>query len=169
MKHVVVAIAACAATSAAADCGTNAGPIFECTVSGGKKQVQVCYGDRVASYVFGRPGQAPELELASSIEDLFYLPWNGVGRSIYEEVAFTNGDFDYTVFAALDRTVLEGDAEEPLTGGISVTSGDELVADLTCDAGSVTGSLDMLYGEKTDAGQCWSYDSFAWSADCPQN
>lgn len=141
--------------------------MFQCTLSNGAKTLEVCYGDGVAQYSFGRTGQKPELELSATITDLYYLPWNGVGRSIYEEIGFRNGDYDYTIHAALDRTILEDDDEWPLTGGVTVIKADQTIAEIDCDPESVTHSLDSFYEAKHDAGQCWRHQSFEWLDECP--
>lgn len=157
------------ASPAFAICGGNAEEVFTCTVSGGKKQVTICSGDGIARYLFGKAGRDPELELSAQVAELHYMPWNGIGRSIYEEVAFDNGAHTYTVYAALDRTILEGDPQDPISGGVVVTKGDQTLAELTCDAGSVRHSLDGFYAQKQNLGQCWDHHAFAWTANCPAN
>lgn len=136
---------------------------MSCTLKDGRKVLDVCHLHGEARYRYGKKGGQPELELSEWIGDLDYLPWNGIGRSIYEEVAFYNGDFRYAVYSAFDRTQ---ESNYPLSGGIVVTNGDQTVAELFCDPGSVNTAIDTLYEQKKIEGFCWDYDSFSWRL-CP--
>ena len=75
------------------------------------------------------------------------MGWAG---SIYEEVAFYNGEFEYTIYYAVDRIA----ADNPnVTGAISVTRGDEQVAQFDCDADSVSeADFYPLYEAKESGG-----------------
>ncbi len=151
-----------------AACAPGQDARFHCSVKGGAKLVEVCHGGGVTQYSFGAAGKPAELALNDPIETLDYTPWNGIGRSIYEEVAFANGDYLYTVYAAYDRLV-EGDDADRLSGGVVVTKADQTLAQLECDAGSISHQLDAYYDDKLNAGQCWNFETFSWSSDCPSN
>lgn len=168
MRHAALVLVLSSLASAAhAQCPAGTSSYFTCTVSGAKKQVDLCYGAGVVIYQYGKLGRPPELELSDAIETLGYRPWNGIGRNIYEEVWFENGAFSYTVFASFDRQQL-GD-EGLVEGGIVVTKADQTLADLRCDRGSVSHNLDGLYALKEAAGMCWDYRNFQWTRSCPVN
>lgn len=164
MRPALAVSALWAMTATALACGSDQVRVFSCTFNQGAKQVDICADAQMAQYRFG-PVQGPaELALATPIVALAYVPWNGIGRSIYEQAAFPNADHTYTVFSAFDRMTLE--PEQQLDGGIAVSKGSQEIAVLRCDAGSVMAELDALYPLKEAAGQCWSYDSFSWQAEC---
>ena len=148
-------------------CASSEVPVFACTFSGGKKAVEICAGANRAHYAFGKRGQAAELSLSTAMSALEYRPWNGIGRSIHEEVTFRNAGHGYTVYFSFDRF-----ADPPETGsagGIAVTKAGEELANLTCDPGSISNGIEQLYQLKLDAGQCWDYNEFRWRSECPTN
>ncbi|SEW45157.1 hypothetical protein SAMN04488515_3293 [Cognatiyoonia koreensis] len=151
--------------------GLIANPVFacaelvqSCTFNGGKKEMVVCLEGSDVTYRFGPSGGTPELALRVPITDADYTPWPGVGRAIWEGMVFYNGDYSYEVSAAFERMFNDSDEPEPTRGGILIMQGETVVAELTCDVGSV----DWAYGDgglwaaKTRAGQCWK--DFSWVA-----
>ena len=135
-------------------------PVFHCTFKGGAKVVDICLQTDLLLYHYGPAKGAPELLLGQQVAATYMRPWNGVGSSIYEEVAFANGDVDYTVHYAISR--IAADAPD-VAGGITVTNGDQTLADLTCDAGSITvNDFYPVFEAKTAMGQCWDTNSFNW-------
>lgn len=134
--------------------------LLHCTLKGGRKTLDVCLQGNVGYYRFGPTGGAAELILAQKVEEIALRPWNGVGSSIYEELDFWAGDTIYQVHYAVDRIA----AEEPeITGGVTVFRSDQLLAELSCDKGSViSGEFYPLYQAKERAGQCYNRDRYDW-------
>ncbi len=131
--------------------------VLSCPI--GKKQLAVCLTGTTATYSFGPQGR-PELTLSSSVAALDYTPWNGIGRSIWETVAFHNGPTSYEVWASVDRM-----AENPrYEGGVNVLKNGALIAQLTCNPGSEVSDLGPLEAAKTAAGLCWGFESRVWGA-----
>jgi hypothetical protein len=129
----------------------------------GKKQLELCLDADGVSYSFGPKGR-PEITLATAIRDTDYQPWSGVGRAMWDAVRFTNQGTTYEVWTSLDRMAENAGWE----GGVNVLKGEEMLASLTCAPGSVRGDLGDIFDAKTDAGQCWNFDSFAWQdTPCP--
>ncbi|WP_294622828.1 hypothetical protein [uncultured Roseovarius sp.] len=138
-------------------------PMFHCTVKDGAKSVDVCLQGRVAYYRFGPMDAAAEMLLAQPVAQVHMIPWNGIGRTIYEEAGFSNGPFDYTVHYAIDRIPEDGEVTTSVSGGVTVIKGDQTVAQLLCDAGSVSVTdIYPLYVAKEAAGQCWDREAFQW-------
>ncbi|MEM7471321.1 MAG: hypothetical protein AAF340_08210 [Pseudomonadota bacterium] len=163
MRTLILAFAVVA--TPAVSCGIGEYEVFDCAISGGKKQLRLCTTEQAAIYRFGKTGNAPELELFAPIERFDYRPWNGIGRTLYEQVTFTNQSYGYTVYGVFDRLAEEGNAD--LEGGVIVTDAGAEIAHLTCDAGSVTARMDLFYELKTRAGQCWDIQNLLWTTDCP--
>lgn len=155
----------CVLAAPAAACGVGEQEVFDCTASGGTKLLRVCTTEEAARYSFGRLGQQPELELFAEMQALDYRPWNGIGRSYYEQVTFYNAGHAYTVYFNLDR--LEEDPLRSITGGVAVNRNGEEIANVSCDPGSITNGLDALYGQKQAVGQCWDHSNFLWTTNCP--
>ncbi|SIN82212.1 hypothetical protein [Vannielia litorea] len=144
---------------AGADCITATESFVACKMSGGSKELRACWGPGSVGYQFGPEGGEPDLVISVPLRDLNYIPWPGVGSSIWEEAIFLNADVQYTVWHRIDRKP-EGD---PPSAGVTVTRGDETLADLTCDPGTITANFEGLYEAKTAIGQCWR--DFEWQ-DC---
>jgi hypothetical protein len=149
--------------SSAGGCFGPGEPMFHCTVKDGAKSVDVCLQDSVAYYRFGSGAGAAEMLLARPVSEVHMIPWNGIGRTIYEEAGFTNGAFDYTVHYAIERIPDDGEVMAEVSGGVTVIKGDQTVAQLACDAGSVSvNDMYPLYVAKEAAGQCWERAAFQW-------
>lgn len=107
-------------------CNPDERTFLTCEFPNGK-YVEVCMNDEYVRYRFGRLGQSPELHLARSYGDgAEAVPWNGVGRAIWEAVRLTNGDITYEVYGGFDKIdAIEDnpDAGSPFFGGIFVTDG----------------------------------------------
>ena len=145
---------------AAAGCFGAGTPMFHCTAKNGTKAIDICLQGEVAIYRFGPLGGVAELLLARHVDGVHMRPWNGVGSSIFEEVTFYNGTYEYLIHYAVDRIA----ATTPqVTGGIRVQEGDHIKAELGCDTGSVAArDFYPLFEAKEASGQCWSHDSFTW-------
>jgi hypothetical protein len=128
---------------------------FSCPI--GKKTLDVCYWKGMLTYRFGREGK-PDLTISEPLETVAYTPWPGIGRAIWDSVAFENEGVTYEVWSSFDRM----DENAVLEGGVNVMRGDKMLATLTCDKGSVERGLDTISDLKAGIGQCWSYDSQSW-------
>lgn len=160
---LMVASAAAAGTAQAEGCFGPGVPLFHCTVKGGAKSVDLCLQGNVAYYRFGPAGGVAEMLLAQPVDKVDMIPWNGIGRTIYEEAGFANGPIDYAVFYAIDRLPAEGEVTADVSGGVTVTKGDQTVAQLNCDDGSLSVTdIYPLYEAKQAAGQCWNREAFQW-------
>jgi hypothetical protein len=128
----------------------------------GAKQLQVCNEGDLLTYSFGPPG-APDLQLASRPQEA-YTPWNGIGRSLWETITFTNRNVTYEVVFSFDRMVEDAMPE----WGVVVTQGDEIIANLTCENQLANIPFDGLYDQITAAGLCWNREDFVWQTGaCP--
>jgi hypothetical protein len=156
---LVLALAVPLAAPAQAAC-PNGSEIFSCTIAG--KALQLCHWKGALIYSFG-PEEKPELSLAEPLESVAFTPWPGIGRHIWETVDFPNQDYTYEVWTSVER---DPDAIEGLRGGVNVLQAGELVAQLTCDPGTPSQSLDVLYDLKRSIGQCWDFDSQVWTNTC---
>jgi len=93
-------------------------------------------------YTFGRPNERPELALTLAFQEgAETVPWNGVGRTIWEAIRLTNNDITYEVYGGFDRLLAVDETKphgEVFFGGIVVegVDGTEL-AHLRCDPSTV--------------------------------
>jgi len=150
-------------TAQAEGCFGAGDPLFHCTVKGGAKSVDVCLQHSVAYYRFGPVEGPAEMLLAQPVNNIHLWPWNGIGRTIYEEAGFNNGALDYTVHYAIDRIPEAGEIKSTVSGGVTVNKGDQTMAQLSCDEGSLTvNDIYPLYEAKQAAGQCWDREAFQW-------
>lgn len=124
-----------------ADCAPDQELFLGCTFPNGKS-VEVCTDGNLVDYTFGRPGQRPELAISLAFQEgAEMVPWNGVGRSIWEAIRLTNNDVVYEVYGGFDRHLAADDTKthgEVFFGGIFVEDidGNEL-AHLLCDPSTV--------------------------------
>jgi hypothetical protein len=135
--------------------------LLSCTINGGKA-LEVCLNGDTLTYAYGPPGR-PELRLSEPLSNGTYTPWNGIGRAIWESIAFQNDGYIYEVYASFDRLV-ENTVQEH---GVSIFKGDSLVTSLACDPGAVAAPFDGLYDVMQRQGYCWNRDSFVWGTVCP--
>ena len=157
--RLALAILALIPSIALASDAPPASDLFACTFQNGGKAVKFdIYGDTVR-YRFGKPGQTPELVVLRTVREAGMRPWNGVGSSIWDEVSVENQGVTYLANAWADRNA--GD-DSPVNGTLLVMQGEEQLAELTCDKGSVRGNIYLLYEAKERAGQHWCMDSFTW-------
>ncbi|MFT6651304.1 MAG: hypothetical protein ACJAX2_001153 [Celeribacter sp.] len=147
---VILAATIGSVAPAFAMCAGNQVEVFSCSF--GTKQVELCLtpDEQNLTYRFGPKG-APELELTRGYGDITLQPWNGIGRSIWEQVTIPKGQFSYVLYASFDKF------DQTQTGGLDVMRGDQRLATLTCtNAGTQNGlfELDTLRFAMTDAGYC---------------
>ena len=134
--------------------------IFSCTIKG--KPLQLCYWRGVVTYNFG-PVDKPELSLSQPLQDIEFTPWPGIGGSIWETVVFPNQGYRYEVWTSVER---DPEATTGLRGGVTVLQGESLVAQLVCDPGTPSQSLDVIYELKEAIGQCWDFEARVWTSFC---
>ncbi|MFP5480451.1 MAG: hypothetical protein ACLGIE_12310 [Alphaproteobacteria bacterium] len=132
---------------------------FSCRI--GAKTLDVCYWKGMLTYRFGPEGR-PELTLTQPLETAAYAPWPGIGRAIWDMVAFQNQGTTYEVWTSFDRL----DEAAVLEGGVNVMQGDTLLASLTCDKGTTQTSLDAISDLKAGIGQCWDHAAAEWTRFC---
>ncbi|MBL9047593.1 MAG: hypothetical protein JNK34_09845 [Tabrizicola sp.] len=147
------------ATPAAADCLPEGG-VFSCQI--GDKRVEICHETDIITYSFGPPGQ-PEMQITEAMDSVAFTPWPGVSSAIWETVLFTNDGYGYEVWTSQERNAEE---DAPLEGGVRVLQGEELVAELTCDPGTPSNSLEMIWDLKESVGLCWEFGSQSWKTTC---
>lgn len=145
------------AAPASAACQADA--VFSCTI--GQKTLQVCHWKGALIYGFGRDGR-PELTIAEPLETVAFTPWPGIGRAIWDSLAFSNDGITYEVTTSVDRM----DEAAQLEGGVNVIEGEAHLASLACDPGTPSQSLDVIYELKSEIGQCWDFDAKAWTRSC---
>ncbi len=168
MKTCATAILlALTATQAQARCAPSETEVFSCKIAGSSKRVEICEGGQVARYSFGKAGQSPELDLSAPIAALDYVPWNGIGRTIYEQVTFQNKGYGYTVYFLFDR--LSEVPTQAVSGGISVEQNAQEIANLECNPDTISSGMEIFVERKRAVGLCWDYKSFAWTPNCPTN
>lgn len=133
--------------------------VFSCPI--GKKTLDICHAKGLLTYQFGRTGK-PELIISEPLETVAYTPWPGIGRAIWDSVAFQNEGVTYEVWSSFDKM----DENAVLEGGINVMEGDKTLATLTCDKGSVAYSIDAISELKAGIGQCWNFGDREWTTAC---
>lgn len=133
--------------------------------TGNDRHLEVCIepgdsqGNGAFTYAFGRKGQ-PDLILREEFSAGTAMPWSGVGRAIWESVAFRNDGHVYEAWHSLDR--LTEDA--PLQAGVNVLRGEELLASLTCESGpgTVIAPLFTIHDAMAEAGFCRDLSRHEW-------
>ncbi|WP_320241635.1 hypothetical protein [Cognatiyoonia sp. IB215182] len=156
----------CLSTGAAhAGCATGLTTFLTCEVGAKRKALDVCYDDQIVTYSFGPVG-APELLLTETVANIDYTPWPGVGRAIWENVTFQNGDYGYTVFAGFERLfgeMSDADLPDPHFGGVVVRRAGTTIAELECTAGTVEAPWDdALFRAKEATGQTYDHSRRIW-------
>lgn len=157
MRAALLLLALTAPAHAACPTGDE---IFSCTIKG--KPLQLCHDAGALTYRFG-PAEKPELTLSEPLETLAFTPWPGIGGDIWETVAFSNQGYSYEVWTSVTR---DPEATGGLRGGVTVRQGETTIARLTCDPGTPSQSLDVIYDLKEAIGQCWDFASRTWQASC---
>jgi hypothetical protein len=118
----------------ALSCPQGATPLVSCSLKSGSAYLETCLLGNFATYAYGKTGQRPDLALARPVQEVEMTPWPGVGRSIWEDFQFRNGDVSYRVFYSIDRF---SEGEPALTAGVMVEKGEETLAELDCDPGTI--------------------------------
>ncbi|GAA3853890.1 hypothetical protein [Celeribacter arenosi] len=136
------------ASPAHAVCALNQEVIFQCL--DGAKTIELCLtpSDQNVTYRFGA-ASAPEIELTRGFDEIEMVPWNGIGRSIWDQVTVSNGNFAYGLFWNYDKF------DETASGGLQVTRGESVVARRACTAEGIY-NFDILRIAMQEAGYCRS-------------
>jgi len=164
MRHLLTSIALALfpfSAQAASTCAPGTTTILSCTFSNGAKALVACQDGTSATYAFGKVGQVPDLALSVPIESLGYVPWPGVGSSVWDEVTFTNNGVAYVLWQSFDR---DPNVAMPQQAGIVVRQGDKDLARLECDQGSITPQIDGLWDVFEALGQCYDRQDQSWAA-----
>jgi hypothetical protein len=143
-----------------AACGTTT--LVSCTIKG-TNQLEVCLTGDDLTYAYGPRGRAPDLALTAPLANGTYTPWNGIGRSMWETITFTNAGYTYEVFASFDRL----DENAMTEHGVSILKNGNLVTSLNCDAVRGMTLFDNLYDQMGARGYCWNRETFVWARVCP--
>jgi hypothetical protein len=157
MRHIAL-LAALAATPVIADCPGE--QIFSCKIRA--KTLELCLTSAEVRYSFGRAGD-PDLILSADVLQVDFIPWNGWGRTMLNQVRFYKDGVTYAVWASIDKQISEDDPERQWQGGVNVTRGDDPLADLTCSGPPDPPWIDALYDAKQRVGQCWDFDQKVWA------
>ena len=146
MRRLLICVLACLpAFPAVADyCGDReAQTVFHCKFQNSTRQVHVClHEDSSYQYAYGKPGQAPELELRHPQSRVLYTPWNGIGSAFSARLAFDNNGYRYDVgYSALK------DGSAPMEGFLDIyePGNDTPIATKFCRSGTVESRLDELW------------------------
>ncbi|MEX0368224.1 MAG: hypothetical protein AB3N22_19335 [Ruegeria sp.] len=146
--------------AASAQCGDQR-LVLDCAI--GSKALTVCVSDATATYAFG-PRDAPELALTQSLDAVTATPWPGIGRSIYEDVTFTNGSVSYTTWISVDRLA----ENQPTSGGVIVSQSGKTLAELTCAEGTAQIGVFAIADAMANAGYCVDRSAGIYTRQCPQ-
>jgi len=147
-------------------CEPGEGRIFTCGFNDGRNEVSLCATDSAILYRFGRPDHAPDLLMHREFEDILYQPWGGIGRSIWESVTFTNGDYAYEIGMSLDKFEAVESNRNPYHGSISVQKKGAEIAFLTCDPDSASFAPFLLGDFYEAAGYCYERATQRWQRRC---
>jgi hypothetical protein len=80
------------------------GVLFHCKIQGSSREVTICdLPNGQYLYQYGKPGQAPELEIQSRQEEVVYTPWNGMGSAIWARLGFHNKGYFYDVSRSIQK------------------------------------------------------------------
>lgn len=160
-RPALLALLLAAPVAAAADCADRT--FLSCPVDA-HRWLEVCIDVAAErfSYAFG-PADAPELTLSEPFSAGTVTPWNGVGRAIWEGVAFRNGAYSYETWHALDRLT----ENAPLEGGVDVLKDGRPLVSLTCRPGAdaTVAPIFALSDAMDAAGYCRDLEANVWRRD----
>ncbi|MBK8440165.1 MAG: hypothetical protein IPL38_12015 [Rhodobacter sp.] len=106
--------------------------VFSCPA--GKKIIEVCTLNGAVTYSYGPKGK-PDISLSVPLQNADYTPWPGVGRAIWDSMAFHNEGYIYEVWASYDKL----DQNAVWEGGVNVLKGEALQAQVSCNKGQRRG------------------------------
>lgn len=160
MRRVLFWFAVAAPVGAIA-CPNGAQTLVSCSLRQGALYLETCLLGDYATYAYGKTGLRPELALARPVTQVDMTPWPGIGRYIWEDFTFFNGDVSYQVFYSIDKLAEAGSG---LTAGLTVRQGAQTLAEFSCDEASVvTAGYGLpLFEAKQLAGQIYSLETQSW-------
>ena len=166
----VVGIVAFSPVAARAGCLNDQYAFTSCQIAGRNTEVFVCYDDQIATYSYGPRGEAPDLFLSETIENVDFEAWSGSGSAIHETVTFYNEGFSYSVGGGFERPF--SDAEMALGGRhfgwLEVAQNGEVLSRLECVPETVTYGFGAgIYDAKVAAGLNWDDYSKTWVPAAP--
>ena len=136
----MVLIYASPAAFAESYCGPPEVTRFHCEFDEPARQVSVCLVPGLDyHYRYGKPGEVPELDLARSLEQITFQPWNGIGDTFWASVTFRNEGYSYR--ASYHQLKQPG---APLEGTLEVMKDDKVVSHEKCVPGTVVQTLDEM-------------------------
>lgn len=139
--------------------------LFACDF-GPDRSVEVTLTGTTATYAFRHPTNS--LTLNRPVTQVHLTPWPGIGRTIWEEIAFQNAGYTYRVFASIERIPPaddEGDISVNVAGGIVVLKDETRIVGLDCTPGTVDFPWgNELFDAKRAAGQCYDRAEARWDA-----
>ncbi len=149
-----------------ATCGTDEQTYLSCKIENSRKVLSICLNDDAATYRFGIDRRPAELSITEPMATFRYVPWNGLGRSIWEVVEFYNGAYTYEIEAGFDRMFDDqAELDFPLFGSVRVTRDEQTVVTLECDRTTVDYNWDTLIWEaKRRLGLEWDDQAIDWVA-----
>lgn len=147
------------AGAALADCPGGI-VLVSCPMANGTKYLETCLMEDRVLYAFTGGVAENAFVLDRPVTEVDMTPWPGIGRTIWEDFTFTNGDYAYQVHYGFDRL----SEESEMFGGVTVKKGEVEIATLSCDPGTVNsaGFGLPLFDAKEAAGQLWSFEMREW-------
>lgn len=151
--------------AALADCRGET--LISCDIGDGR-HLEVCIergdspGEGAFTYAFGPRGR-PELTLREEFAAGTAIPWSGVGRAIWEGVAFRSDGHVYEAWHSVDRL-----QEDPsLEAGVTILRGESFLASLSCGGGpgTVIAPLFTIQDAMAAAGFCRDPARHEWRRD----
>ena len=139
MRGWIAALVSVLALPAAA-CPEGQTLFLTCDMERGGKALHVCRSETQVSYRFGPKGGTPELALTRPIgEGAEFVPWPGIGRTIWEAVRLRNNAVIYEVYAGFDKfdAVDDSKPDSRFGGVVVMQDGKGEIAHLKCRAGTV--------------------------------
>ena len=133
--------------------------VLDCPI--GSKHLTACVGNGAFEYAFG-PKDAPELALTVPLDEVAASPWPGVGRSIWEDIAFANNDVTYRVWIAFDRLVENGASD----GGVQVEQAGRVIAELQCQEDKAEIGIFAIADAMAAAGFCVDPEQRVYTRSC---
>jgi len=158
--HLALIIAVSLPSLAQAGCSEGSQVLINCTFYDGAKSVTTCLQGDSATYAFGPTGGQAELKMSRHVVDVGMDPWHGFGRWIAEGLTFDNDDYAYALRYGIDRL----SEDQRLEADLWVTYGDQTLAHLVCDAGSIKAGYPLpLFDAKIASGQTWDQEEMLWT------
>ena len=113
-------------------CADSETEVFSCLIENSTKTLSLSETESDLNYRFG-PKDAPELVLSAPKDSAKHTPWNGIGRTIWEAVAFEKDNFIYEVWTALDKFDAIENPDKARSAGVTVYKDGEDLATFQCD------------------------------------